>query len=86
MSLKFVHSLRIPMKSTPEDQCILKLAGGDFVNVCGGVNLDLFINHLSMSHEFVVLENLTLNVLIGCDFMYQFNVVIDFVNRAASFF
>ena len=39
-----------------------------------------------MSHEFVVVENLTLNVLVGCDFMYKFNVVIDFVNRTGSFF
>ena len=54
--------------------------------MCGRVNLDLSINNLSMSHEFVVVENLTLNVLIGCDFMYKFNVVIDFVNRTASFF
>ena len=83
MSLKFVRSLHIPIKFTPEDQCILKSAGGDFLNVCGRVNLDLSINHLSMSHEFVVVDNLT---LIGCDFMYKFNVVIDFVNRTASFF
>ena len=38
-----------------------------------------------MSHEFVVVENLTLNVLIGCDFMYKFDVVIDFVNPSVSF-
>ena len=56
VSLKFVRSLRIHMKSTPEDQCILKSAGGDFLNVCGRVNLDLSINHLSMSHAFVVVE------------------------------
>ena len=43
------------------------------------------INHLSMSHEFVVVENLTLNVLIGCDFMYKFEMIIDFVNRSVSF-
>ena len=69
VSLKFVRSLRIPMKSTSEDQCILKSADGDFLNVCGRVNFDLSINHLSMSHEFVVVDNLTLNVLIGCHFM-----------------
>ena len=69
----------------PEDQCILKSAGGDFLNVCVIVNLDLSINHLSMSHEFVVVENLTLNVLIGYDFMYKFNVVIDFVNLPEIF-
>ena len=67
VSLKFVSSLSIPMKSTPEDQCILKSAGGVFLNVCGRVNLDLSINYLSMSHEFVVVMNLTLNVLIGCN-------------------
>ena len=67
MSLKFVRSLRIPMKSTSEDQCILKSAGGDFLNVCVKVNLDLSIKHLPMCHAFVVMENLTLNVLIGCD-------------------
>ena len=33
----------------------------------------------------VVVENLTLNALIGCDFMYKFNVVINFVNRTVSF-
>ena len=38
-----------------------------------------------MSHEFVIVENLTLNLLIGCDFMYKFEVVIDFVNRSVSF-
>ena len=38
-----------------------------------------------MSHEFVVVKNLTLNILIGCDFMHKFNVVINFVNRTASF-
>ena len=27
-----------------------------------------------------------MNVLIGCDFMYKFNIVIEFVNRTASFF
>ena len=84
VSLKFVRSLRISMKSTPEDQCILKSASGDFLNVCGRVNLDLSINHLSVSHKFVLVENLTLNVLIGCNFMYKFNVVIDFVNRTGT--
>ena len=73
------------MKSTPDDLCVLKSAGGDFLNVCGTATLDLSINHLSMSHEFVVVENLTLNVLIGCDFMYKFEVVIGFVNRSVSF-
>ena len=38
-----------------------------------------------MSHEFVVVENLTLNVLIGCDFMYKNEVIIDFVNKSVSF-
>ena len=85
VSLKFVRSLRIPMKTPPEDQCILNSADGDFLNVCGKVNLDLSINHLSMCYEFVVVENLTLNVLIECDFMYKFNVI-DFVNRIAFFF
>ena len=37
-----------------------------------------------MSHEFVVVENITLNVLIGCDFMYKFEVIIDFVNKSVS--
>ena len=37
-----------------------------------------------MSHEFVVVKNLTLNVLIGCDFMYRFNLVINFVNISVS--
>ena len=73
------------MRSTPEDQCILISAGGDFLNVCGRVNLDISVNHFSMSHEFIVVENLTLNVLIGCDFMYKFYVVIDFMNRFVSF-
>ena len=34
VSSKFVRSLRISMKSTPEDQCNIKSAGGDFLNVC----------------------------------------------------
>ena len=38
-----------------------------------------------MSHEFVVVENLTLSVLIGCDFMYNCEIKIDFVNRLVSF-
>ena len=53
--------------------------------MCGKVTLDLSVNHLSMSHDFVVVEHLTLNSLIGCDFMYKFNVVINFVNRTVSF-
>ena len=53
VSLQFVRSLRIPLRSTPEDHCILKSAGRDFLNVCGKVTLDLSINHFSMSHEFV---------------------------------
>ena len=77
VSLKFVQSLRLPMKSTSQDLCVLKSADGDFLNLCGRATLDLSINHLPMSHEFVVVENLTLNVLIGCDFMYKFEVVID---------
>ena len=85
VSLQLVRKLRIPMRSTPEDHCILKSAGGDFLNVCDKVTLDLSVNHLSMSHDFVVVENLTLNALIGCDFMYKFNVVISFVNRTVSF-
>ena len=84
-SLKLVQSLHIPMKSTPEEYCILKSAGDDFLNVCGKATLDLSINHLSMCHEFVIVKNLTLNVLLGCDFMYKCNVAIDFVNRSASF-
>ena len=83
--LQLVRKLCIPMRSTPEDHCILKSAGGDFLNVCGKVTLDLSVNHLSMSHDFVVVENLTLNALIGCDFMYKFDVVINSVNRAVSF-
>ena len=55
------------------------------IKVCGRATLDLSINHLSMSHEFVVVENLTLSVLIGCDFMYKFAIKIDFVNRSVSF-
>ena len=31
------------------------------------------------------MENLTSNVLIGCEFMYKFEIVIDFVNRTVSF-
>ena len=85
VSLKFVQSLRLPMKSTPEHLCVLKSAGGDFLNVCGRATLDLSIKHLSMSHEFVVVKSPTLNVLIGCDFMYKFEVVIDFANRSVSF-
>ena len=73
------------MRSTPQNLCVLRSAGSDLLNVCGRATLDLSINHLSMSHEFVVVENLTLNVLIGCDFMYKFEVVIDFVNRSVSF-
>ena len=84
VSLQLVRKLRIPMRSTP-DHCILKSAGGDFLNVFGKVTLDLSVNHLSMSHDFVVVENLTLNALIVCDFMYKFNVVINFVNRTVSF-
>ena len=56
---------------------------GDFLNVCGKATLALLINHLSMCHEFVVVENITLNDLIGYDFMHKFNVVINFVNRSA---
>ena len=63
----------------------LWILDGTCLNVCGRATLDLSINHLSMSHEFVVVENLTLNVLIGCDFMYKFEVAIDFVNRSVSF-
>ena len=84
VSLKFIQSLPLPMKSTPQDLCVLKSAGGDFLNACGRATLDLSINHLSMSHEFVVVENLTLNVLIGCDFIYKFEVIIDFVNKSVS--
>ena len=72
VSLKFLQSLRIPMTSTLEDLCGLRSSGGDVLKVCGGATLDLSINHLSMSHEFVVVENLTLSVLIGCDLMYKF--------------
>ena len=85
VALKFVQSLRLPMKSRPQDLCVLKSADGDFLNVCGRATLDLSINHLSMSHEFVVVENLTLNVLIGCDFMYKCEIVIDFINKSVSF-
>ena len=59
------------MSSTPEDLCGLRSTGGDVLKVCGRATLDLSINHLSMSHEFVVVEKLTLSVLIGCDFMYK---------------
>ena len=55
------------------------------MNVCGRATFDLSINHLSMSHEFVIVENLTFNVLIWCDFMYKFEMIIDFVNRSVSF-
>ena len=81
VSLQLVRKLRIPMRSTSEYHCILKSAGGDFLYVCGKVTLDLSVNHLSMSHDFVVVENLTLNALISSDFMYKFNVAINFVNR-----
>ena len=53
VSLKLVQSMRLPMKSTPQDLCVLKSAGGDFLNVFGRATLDLSINYLSMSHEFV---------------------------------
>ena len=73
------------MSSTPEDLCGLRSAGGNALKVCGRATLDLSINHLSMSHEFVVVENLTLSVLIGCDFMNKFQIRIDFVNMSKSF-
>ena len=38
-----------------------------------------------MSHDFVVVENLTLNALIGCDLTYKFNIMISFVNQTVSF-
>ena len=85
VSLHFFRNLHTPMISISEDHCILKSAGSDFLNVCGKVTLDLSVNHLSMSHEFVVVENLTLNALIGCNFMSKFNVVITFVKRTVSF-
>ena len=85
VSLKFVQSLRLPTKSSTHDLCVLKSAGGDYLNVCGRATLDLSINHLSMSHVFVVVENLTLNVLIGCHFKYKYEIVIDFVNKSVSF-
>ena len=84
-SLQLVRKLLILLRSTTEDHCILKSAGGDFLIVCGEATLDLSVNHLSMSHDFVVVEILTLNALIDCDFMYKFNVVINFVNRTVSF-
>ena len=46
VSLHFVRSLHIPMRSTPEDYCILKSAERDFLNVCEKVTLDLSINLL----------------------------------------
>ena len=49
------------------------------------MTLDLSINHLSMSHEFVVVVKLNLNVLIGCNFSYRLNLGIDFVNRTSCF-
>ena len=85
VSVQFVRNFRIPMRSSPEDHCILKSAGGDFLNVCGKVTLNLSMNHLSMSHEFGVVDNLTLTALIGCEVMYKFNVVIYFVNQNVSF-
>ena len=63
----------------------ITISRGDVLKVCGRATLDLSINHSSMSHEFVVVENLTLSVLIGCDFMYKFQIKIDFVNRSVSF-
>ena len=56
VSLQLVRKLSIPMTSTLEDHCILKSAGGDFLNVCSKVTLDLSVNHLSRSHDFVVVE------------------------------
>ena len=45
VSLQFVRKLRITMRSTAEDHCILKSAGGDFLNVCGKVTLNLSVNY-----------------------------------------
>ena len=85
VSLQMDRNLCIPMRSTHEDHCILKSACRDFLNVFGKGTLDLFVNHLSMSRDFDVIENLTLNAFIDCDFMYKFNVVISFVTRTVSF-
>ena len=57
-SLQLVRKLRIPMRSNPEDHCILKSAGGDFLNVCGKVTLDLSVNHLWRFHDLWLLRTL----------------------------
>ena len=64
---------------------VLKMVGGYFLNVCGKVALDLSINHLAMSHDFVVADNITPSVLLGYNFMYKYDLRMHFVNRTVSF-
>lgn len=79
--MQFAHTREVH----PGGPLYFKVGRDDFLNVYCKVTLDLSLIHLFRCHEFVVVGNLTLIVLIGCDLMYRFNVVIDFVNRSASF-
>ena len=47
--------------------------------------ISLEVEGLSMSHEFVVVQNLICDILLGYEFLYRYNVKIDFKNRTASF-
>ena len=60
---------------TCAEQGMLRSAGGEPLKVCGKKMISLEVEGLSMPHEFVVVQNLTCDILLDYEILYRYNVL-----------
>ena len=69
----------------PSDPLRFNTADGSRMTVVGKVNLNVMIDGLRFPAEFFVMRHLFDNCLLGCKFMQENTVIIDFRRKLAIF-
>ena len=65
-------------QSLPHPQHKLVTASGQPLTIVNCVKLTVCLNHLEVSHKFVVVEELITPAILGIDFFQQHNLILDF--------
>ena len=60
-------------------------ANGDPLDVIGCMELDVFLDTLSVRHSFIVVRKLTVECILSIDFLSRYGAVIDCANNKVSF-
>ncbi|RVE40270.1 hypothetical protein evm_015080 [Chilo suppressalis] len=64
-----------------ESDMKLKAVDGKELSVIGKVNLKLLIDNVLFIHDFLVVENISHNLILGQDFLLRNNAIVDFYNE-----